>query len=233
MVLLDIENTNFQEGATLLIDKPENWTSFDVVKLIKKLTGAKTGHGGTLDPLATGLMIVCTGKNTKKLETFLGLSKTYTGTFFLGETTPSFDRETKANAQFDISNVNEVQIHEAAQSLTGKIMQSPPVYSALKKDGKRMFTRARKGEQIEMPEREVHIERFEIKSIELPYIHVEVKCSKGTYIRSLANDFGKKLKAGAFLYDLRRTGIGDFSIEDAWNLEALVQKMKEKRNRAN
>ncbi len=212
----------FQEGQVILIDKPLEWTSFQVVNkirwLIRKKFGLKkikVGHAGTLDPLATGLLIICTGKFTKKIDTFQAQEKEYTGTFTLGATTPSYDLETEVDKTFDMSTISSEEITEAAKKFVGTIRQQPPVFSALKKEGKRLYEFARKGEDVEIPFREVTISEFEITRIDLPRVDFRVVCSKGTYIRSLAHDFGKSLQNGAHLSSLRRTRIGDFSVATA------------------
>tara|TARA_R110000850_G_scaffold190308_2_gene316167 strand:+ start:7125 stop:7835 length:711 start_codon:yes stop_codon:yes gene_type:complete len=218
----------FQQGQILLIDKPLNWTSFQVVNKVRwlirkqfKLTKIKVGHAGTLDPLASGLLIICTGKFTKQIDTYQGQEKEYTGTFTLGATTPSFDLETEINERFDISNISEEKIQAATHQFIGEIQQQPPVFSALKKDGKRLYEFARSGEDVEVAFRTVHISAFEITRIALPEVDFRVQCSKGTYIRSLAHDFGKALENGAHLSALRRTRIGSFSVEDAISIEAF------------
>ena len=185
---------------------------------IKKI---KVGHAGTLDPLATGLLIICTGKFTKKIDTFQAQHKEYTGTFTFGATTPSYDLETEIDQTFDISKITSVKIHEATKQFIGEIQQQPPVFSALKKDGKRLYEFARSREEVEIPFRTVTIAEFEITKIALPKVDFRVVCSKGTYIRSLANDFGKALDNGAHLSALRRTRIGEFSVEDAVGIEAF------------
>jgi tRNA pseudouridine55 synthase len=213
---------SYKEGKVLLIDKPLNWTSFQVVNkirwLIKQQFGIKkikVGHAGTLDPLATGLLILCTGKFTKKIETYQAQVKEYTGTITLGATTPSFDLETEVDHTYDTSNLSETEIQQNTQHFIGEIQQRPPVFSALKKDGKRLYEYAREGEKVEIPTRTVTISEFEITKIDLPNVKFRVVCSKGTYIRSLAHDFGKKLNNGAHLSELRRTKIGDFYVENA------------------
>lgn len=216
----------FKEGQVLLFDKPLNWTSFQLVNkarwLIRKtynIKKIKVGHAGTLDPLATGLLIICTGKFTKRIEEFMGQEKEYTGTFVLGSTTPSYDLETSVDATFSTSHITEDLIHKTTEKFTGSIQQKPPVFSALKKEGKRLYEFARAGEEVEIPTREVHISSFKIIRIALPEVDFEVRCSKGTYIRSLANDFGKALDSGAHLSALRRTQIGDYKVDDAITLE--------------
>ena len=224
---------DYKEGQVLLIDKPLEWTSFQVVNKVRwllrkefKLKKLKVGHAGTLDPLATGLLILCTGKFTKKIDTYQAQEKEYTGTITLGATTPSYDLETEIDQTFDISKIIEAQIHEATHQFIGEIEQQPPVFSALKKDGKRLYEFARAGEDVEVPKRKITISAFEITNIELPHVEFRVVCSKGTYIRSLANDFGKALHNGAHLSALRRTKIGDFSVEDAISIENFENSFK-------
>lgn len=218
----------YKEGRVILIDKPLHWTSFQVVNklrwLLRKKLGIpkiKIGHGGTLDPLATGLLVICSGKFTKKLAEFQNEDKEYTGIITLGATTPSYDLETEIDQRFDISEINPEQIHDAAQRFVGEIEQEPPVFSAVRKDGKRLYEYARKGEEVEIPKRLVTVYEFEIVSINLPEVHFRIRCSKGTYIRSLAHDFGKALQNGAHLSALRRTMSGSFSVEDAMTIEAF------------
>lgn len=209
------------------------WTSFQVVNKVRwllrkefQLKKLKVGHAGTLDPLATGLLILCTGKFTKKIDTYQAQQKEYTGTFTLGATTPSYDLETEIDQTFDIAKITEAQIREATQQFIGEIEQQPPVFSALKKDGKRLYEFARAGEDVEVPKRKISIAAFEITNIELPHVEFRVVCSKGTYIRSLAHDFGKALHNGAHLSALRRTKIGDFSVEDAISIENFENSFK-------
>ena len=213
---------DFKEGKVLLIDKPLNWTSFQVVNKVRwlirqkfDLKKIKVGHAGTLDPLATGLLILCTGKFTKKIETYQAQVKEYTGSFTLGATTPSYDLETEIDNSFDISGITSEMIRQTTQQFLGEIQQQAPIFSALKKDGRKLYEYARAGEKVEAPTRAVTISEFEITNIEMPNIAFRVVCSKGTYIRSLAHDFGKALNNGAHLSELRRTKIGDFSVEDA------------------
>lgn len=222
----------FQEGQVLLFDKPLHWTSFQLVNkvrwLIKKkiqIKKLKVGHAGTLDPLATGLVIICTGKMTKQIEGFMGQTKTYTGEITLGATTPSFDLETEINETFEINHISEELLHQTTQQFIGEIDQQPPVFSALKKEGKRLYEYARKGEEVEIPTRKVYIQDFQITKINLPKIEFEVICSKGTYIRSLAHDFGNALQSGAHLSRLRRTKIGLYSVDDALNLEKFQNEL--------
>ena len=212
----------YQEGRVLLIDKPLNWTSFQVVNKIRwlikqqfNIKKIKVGHAGTLDPLATGLLILCTGKFTKKIETYQAQVKEYTGTITLGATTPSYDLESEIDQKFDISEISEADILKNTQQFLGKIQQQPPIFSALKQNGKRLYEYAREGSKIEIPSRAVTITEFEITKIELPCIEFRIVCGKGTYIRSLAHDFGKSLNNGAHLSGLRRTKIGEFRVEDA------------------
>lgn len=224
---------SYQQGQILLIDKPLHWTSFQVVNkvrwLIRKqfnLKKIKVGHAGTLDPLASGLLIICTGKFTKQIDTYQGQEKEYTGTITLGATTPSFDLETEINQTFDISALTQEKINAATKQFIGEIQQQPPVFSALKKDGKRLYEFARSGEEVEVAFRTVHISAFEITRIALPEVDFKVQCSKGTYIRSLAHDFGKALNNGAHLSNLRRTKIGSFSVTDALNMEEFEDQLK-------
>lgn len=230
---MNFTKETFQQGQILLINKPLNWTSFQVVNKVRwlikkqfKLKKIKVGHAGTLDPLATGLLIICTGKFTKQIDTYQGQEKEYTGTFTLGATTPSFDLETEINECFDISNLTEENIQAATKQFIGEIQQQPPVFSALKKDGKRLYEFARSGEEVEVAFRTVHISAFEITRIALPEVDFKVRCSKGTYIRSLAHDFGKALENGAHLSALRRTKIGESSVEKALEIEEFESKLK-------
>jgi tRNA pseudouridine55 synthase len=216
---------NFSEGEVLLFDKPFRWTSFDLVKKVKRITGAKAGHAGTLDPLATGLMIICTGKKTKEISLYQNLEKEYTGSFYLGATTESFDMEKPVNQTFSIEHITAELISAAAQKFIGTISQKPPSHSAVKIEGKRAYDIARKGKEVDMKSREVTISSFEITSIELPLVFFRVVCSKGTYIRSLADDFGKELHSGAYLASLKRTRIGSFLLENALTLRLLSKFM--------
>lgn len=231
---------DFENGELILVDKPLTWTSFDVVGKIRNSTRIKkikVGHAGTLDPLATGLLIVCTGKLTKKVDEFLAEEKEYTGTITLGATTPSYDLETEINHHFPTEHISEEMILEAAKTFVGEIEQVSPLYSALKIDGERAYHKARRGEEIRMKARKVRIEAFDITKIEMPIVHFRIVCSKGTYIRSIAHDIGKILESGSHLSSLRRTRSGNFKIEDAWNLEELINKIKterfEKENKEN
>ena len=220
------------EGAVFLIDKPLDWTSFDTVNFIRSLfmrfygiRKLKVGHAGTLDPLATGLLILCTGPMTKKIEDFQAQIKTYTGTMLLGQTTPTFDLESEPDRFFPTESITQEQIDAARTKFIGDIKQHPPKYSAIKIKGKRAFDYARSDEEIELKARDIHIEDFKISMERFPELDFEVTCSKGTYIRSLAHDFGKELGNGACLKSLRRTRIGDFRVEDAWQLEDLKNEI--------
>lgn len=214
---------DFQNGQILLIDKPLNWSSFQAVNklkyaLINKVglpKKFKIGHAGTLDPLATGLLLVCTGKFTKRISELQGQAKEYTGTFYIGATTPSYDLETEIDENFPISHIDEALIHETVKHFLGEIDQKPPIYSAIKKDGVRLYEHARAGETVEIGTRKTTIHEFEITRIALPEIDFRVVCSKGTYIRSLAYDFGKALQSGSHLTALRRTKIGDYNVDNA------------------
>ena len=224
---------DFIKGATLLVDKPKDWTSFDVVNKIRyrlkhrlKVKKIKVGHAGTLDPMATGLLIICTGKSTKQLHGFQGLDKSYTGTITLGATTPSFDQETAIDETFPIDHITPALLEEKRHQFIGDLDQVPPMFSAIKVDGQPLYKRARKGELIEVQPRQVHISSFDLTKINIPAVDFHVACSKGTYIRSLANDYGKALGSGAYLSALRRTRIGHFHIEDAWNLETLISLLE-------
>mgnify|MGYP001163517924 CR=1 FL=1 len=218
----------FLEGKVILIDKPLQWSSFQAVNKVKwslkkhlGLKKIKVGHAGTLDPLATGLLIVCTGKFTKRISELQGMEKEYTGTFHLGATTPSYDLETEVNATFPTEHIDEDLIHDTLPQFLGEIDQKPPVFSAIKKDGKRLYEHARKGEEVEIAARKTTIHEFEITRIALPEVDFRVVCSKGTYIRSLTHDFGMALNSGAHLTALRRTKIGTFSVEDGISPEAF------------
>lgn len=218
----------YTEGQVLLINKPLRWTSFDAVRKIRYLTKTKkVGHAGTLDPLATGLLIVCTGKFTKKINEYMAQEKEYTGTITLGATTPTYDLESEPQDFKPFENITTEQLEETAQTFTGLIQQVPPIHSAIKKEGKRVYELARRGVEVKLEPRPVTISVFEIVKTELPLIHFRVVCSTGTYIRSLANDFGEKLGCGGYLSSLCRTRIGNFSLEDALTIEELEKKIKE------
>jgi len=210
----------FEEGRVILVNKPLRWTSADVVKKIRNRVHAKVGHAGTLDPLATGLLIVCTGKFTKRINEFMSQEKEYTGTFTLGATTASFDLETQPENLKDFSRVGEAELNQVCRQFTGEIVQVPPIYSAIKKDGKRSYDLARQGKAVTLEGRKVTISIFEMKIEKLPLISFRVVCSTGTYIRSLANDVGVALACGAYLSSLCRTRIGDYKLEDAIDPDA-------------
>lgn len=215
---------HFLDGQVLLFDKPMCWTSFDIVKKVRILTKvSKVGHAGTLDPLATGLLIVCTGKFTKKINEYMGMEKEYTGTFTLGSTTPTYDLEKEPENFKDTSHLTEEMIHAATLPFIGDILQMPPQHSAIKKDGKRLYESARLGIEVKVDPRPVSIKIFEITKIEMPVVYFRVVCSTGTYIRSLANDFGAALGVGGYMSSLCRTKIGVFKVEDAYNLENFEQ----------
>lgn len=206
---------DLKKAGVLLIDKPYKWTSFDAVNKIKILTRAKIGHCGTLDPLATGLLICCTGAATKQISAYQQLPKEYTGIIHLGATTPTYDLESEPQDFNPYEHLTEEQIRATAVTFTGDIMQTPPIHSAIKKDGKRAYDLARKGQDVKLDARPITIAEFEITAIRLPEVHFRVLCSTGTYIRSLANDFGAALGCGGYLQELRRTKIGNHSVDDA------------------
>lgn len=224
---------DYLSGQVLLIDKPLNWTSFQVVNKLRweirqafNIKKIKVGHAGTLDPLATGLLVICTGKMTKQIDTFQGQIKEYTGTIVLGSTTPSYDLETEVDNTFPTSHITDDLIKETTKQFIGDIQQLPPVFSALKKDGKRLYEYARAGESVEIKARTVSISEFEITKINGIHIDFRVVCSKGTYIRSLANDFGKALHSGGHLSALRRTKIGDFDVSNSTSIENFIASLK-------
>ena len=215
----------FLSGQIFLIDKPLGWTSFDLVKKVKNLIRTKynlkkikVGHAGTLDPLATGLLIVCTGKFTKRISEIQGQIKIYTGEITLGGTTASYDLETEIDTRYQISHITKRLMQDIALLFTGEIDQKPPIFSALKRDGERLYEKARRGESIEIEARKVSVHSFEITAIEMPKISFEITCSKGTYIRSIAHDFGAALGSGAHLSKLCRTSIGNYKLQDALNI---------------
>ena len=225
---------DYQSGQVLLIDKPLQWTSFQVVNKLRweirqafKIKKIKVGHAGTLDPLATGLLIICTGKMTKQIDTFQGQTKEYTGTIVLGSTTPSYDLETEINETFPTNHITEAIVKATTKEFIGSISQIPPIFSALKKDGKRLYEYARAGENVEIKSRTVTISEFEITRFEHNEVDFRVVCSKGTYIRSLAHDYGKALKSGAHLSKLRRTKIGDFNVENADSIDHFILSLQE------
>ena len=224
---------DFKNGQIIIVDKPLGWTSFQVVNKLRwgirqkfRIKKIKVGHAGTLDPLATGLLVVCTGKFTKKINGFQSESKEYTGTITLGATTPSYDLETEIDQNFPTSHITQKNIQEASKTFLGKIQQTPPLYSAIKKDGIRLYELARKGENTEINSREIEMFSFDITKIEMPKVKFKIVCSKGTYIRSIANDFGKTLQSGAHLSELRRTKSGDFDLSNAVSPEEFVETIK-------
>ena len=223
--------TDFKEGQLLLIDKPLEWTSFQVVNKLRwhirktfNIKKIKVGHAGTLDPLATGLLIICTGKFTKKITEYQAQTKEYTGTITLGATTPSYDLETEIDKTYSISHLTDSLIQETTKKFIGEIHQKPPIFSAIKKDGKRLYELARKGKTTEIESRKVTVFDFEITNINLPNVDFRIVCSKGTYIRSIANDFGNALNSGGHLSVLRRTKIGDFSVDKALSPLEFIEK---------
>ncbi len=226
--------SEFLDGKTILIDKPYKWTSFDVVNKmrwhLKQKLGVKkikVGHAGTLDPLATGLLIICTGKNTKLIESLMGGEKTYTGTFLLGKTTPCYDLEKDFDGEYPTDHVTDEKMEEVRKTFLGEQQQVPPIFSAKQVDGKRAYDLARAGKEVELKSNTIHISSFEITADRFPEVDFEISCSKGTYIRSIANDFGKKLDSGATLIALRRTKSGEFDIKDALGIEEWIEKISE------
>jgi len=225
----DYPDFNFPEGEVLLIDKPYKWTSFDVVSKIRnalKPLKIKVGHAGTLDPLATGLLIVCTGKLTKTIDELQAQEKEYTGTFILGATTPSYDLETLPDQQFDISHIDQEKVIAASKDFIGNLAQYPPAHSAIKMQGERLYEKARRGETVALKPRNITIFEFEIIRIALPEVDFRVVCSKGTYIRSLAHDFGKALQSGAYLGSLRRVRSGRFKVDHAFDVQQLADHIR-------
>ena len=231
---MSLENNNpYLNGQVLLIDKPLGWSSFQVVNklrwLIRKhynIKKIKVGHAGTLDPLATGLLIICTGKETKNINTYQAQEKEYTGTITLGGTTPSYDLETEIDQTFLTDHLTEKLLHKTTEQFTGEIQQKPPIFSAIKKDGKRLYELARAGETTEIQARTVTVHDFELTRIALPQVDFRISCSKGTYIRSIAHDYGQALKNGGHLSALRRTGIGNFRVENALSIEEFEEMLK-------
>jgi tRNA pseudouridine55 synthase len=223
-----IQETNiYALGKVLLIDKPLYWTSFDAVRKVRNLVRTKkVGHAGTLDPLATGLLIICTGKFTKKINEYMAQEKEYTGSITLGAVTPTYDLESEPRDFKSFEGITIEQLEATSQSFTGLIMQVPPIHSAIKKDGKRVYELARKGVDVKLEPRQVTISTFELTKIELPLVYFRVVCSTGTYIRSLANDFGEKLGCGGYLSSLCRTRIGDFLLKEAQSIEQLEKEIK-------
>jgi len=232
--LTDLTAEDYLKGQLLLIDKPLGWSSFQAVNKLKwairkkfELKKIKIGHAGTLDPLATGLLLICTGKFTKKINELQGQVKEYTGTITLGATTPSYDLETEIDKTFSLDRISEEMIHNAASQLTGDIEQRPPIFSALKKDGKRLYEYAREGKEVEIKKRSVTVSEFEIVKSILPEVHFRIICSKGTYIRSLAHDLGLLLNNGGYLSELRRTKIGDYTVDTAIDPVAFADNLLE------
>ncbi|TDB64475.1 tRNA pseudouridine(55) synthase TruB [Arundinibacter roseus] len=216
------------EGELLLIDKPYTWTSFDVVKKLKwGCKFKKIGHAGTLDPLATGLLILCTGKRTKQIDSYQAQEKEYEGSLVLGKTTPSVDLETEFDAEYPTDHITDEALQAAAQQLTGPLQQLPPIYSAVRLNGERLYKKARRGESVEIQPRAVTVTLFEIQTHDFPTIHFRIICSKGTYIRSLVRDFGVQLESGAYLSALRRTRIGKYHVTEASELMSFIQKRRE------
>ena len=225
---------DFITGETILVDKPYGWTSFDVVNKIrwnlKRKLGVKklkVGHAGTLDPLATGLLVICIGKHTKLIESYTGVEKTYTGTFLVGKTTPSFDLETEYNHEFSTEHITAELLELVRMSFIGEQLQTPPVFSAKQIDGKRAYDFARAGKEVEMKQVKVQIDAFEMDASRFPEVDFKIKCSKGTYIRSIANDFGRKLNSGATLIALHRTDSGNFNISSAKSVDEWIQSINE------
>ncbi len=226
--MIDIKE--FSEGSTIIVDKPLTWTSFDVVNKIRwnlkqalKVKKIKVGHAGTLDPLASGLLILCIGKHTKMIESIMVGEKTYTGTILLGKTTPSYDLETEFNQEFETNHITEELLESVRLTFLGEIQQVPPIFSAKQIDGQRAYDLARAGKEVELKPNTVHISDFKITSNRFPEIDFEISCSKGTYIRSIAHDFGKSLNSGGTLIKLRRTNSGEYSINDAKSVEEWIQ----------
>lgn len=225
---------DLREGAMLLVDKPAGWTSFDVVNKIRfaakrkyEVKKIKVGHAGTLDPLATGLLIICTGKMTKQIDAYQGMDKVYTGSLRLGATTPTYDAESEVDATYPTEHLVTDGILEAVKTLEGTIEQTPPVFSAVKIGGKRAYELARKNKPVEMKKRTVQIHYFKVTDLQIPDLSFKIKCSKGTYIRSLAYDLGRLVDNGAYLTSLRRTQIGEYDVADAWSLDDLVEAIQD------
>lgn len=219
---------DFVTGEILLFDKQMYKSSFDIVYKVRKATGVqKVGHAGTLDPRATGLIIICTGRKTKEINEFLNLEKTYTGTISLGKTTPSFDTESHFDSEVGVEGITDEMILKAKEKFTGVILQTPPMYSAIKKNGTALYHYARRGLEVERTSREINIYNFAITEIKLPDVTFEITCSKGTYIRVIAHEFGAELGCGAYLKDLRRTKVGEFNVEDAMMIQDFVENAKQ------
>ncbi|WP_027421493.1 tRNA pseudouridine(55) synthase TruB [Crocinitomix catalasitica] len=225
---------DFKEGQLILVNKPLHWTSFDVVNKLRYelkqqlgIKKIKVGHAGTLDPLADGLLIICTGKKTKEINDYMGLPKTYSGTITIGATTPSFDLETEIDKEFDISHISEDDIRKTAASMIGEFDQQPPIFSAKKVNGKKAYDLARAGEEVILKTKRVTISQFDITAIDFPNITFEITCSSGTYIRSIANDFGESLNNGGYLSSLRRDKIGDFDLKNAKSVEEWIAVIRD------
>ena len=225
---------DFKEGQLILVNKPLHWTSFDVVNKLRYelkqqlgIKKIKVGHAGTLDPLADGLLIICTGKKTKEINDYMGLPKTYSGTITIGATTPSFDLETEIDKEFDISHISEDDIRKTAASMIGEFDQQPPIFSAKKVNGKKAYDLARAGEEVILKTKRVTISQFDITAIDFPNITFEITCSSGTYIRSIANDFGESLNNGGYLSSLRRDKIGDFDLKNAKSVEEWIAVIRQ------
>lgn len=219
----NLSGCDFYSGEYILLDKSFHWTSFDVVSKVRNAVGVKkVGHAGTLDPLATGLLIICTGKKTKDISSFQDLEKTYTGSILLGKNSKSMDLESELTGDKDISSIKDEDIYNARQKFVGDILQVPPMYSAIKYNGKSLYNIARKGKTIELKPREVTVSKFDILEINKPYVKFEITCSKGTYVRSIANDMGEELGCGGVLNSLRRTAIGNYSVNDALSIDEFV-----------
>jgi tRNA pseudouridine55 synthase len=217
----------FAEGKVLIIDKPLHWTSFDVVRKIRSaIKIKKVGHAGTLDPLASGVLVICTGKFTKKINEYMAATKTYTGSIFLGATTATYDSESNPENEQPISHLTEADLHKATEQFIGAIEQFPPIYSAIKKDGEALYELARRGEEVDLKARPITIQSFALTKIELPFVYFEVACSTGTYIRSLAHDYGKALGVGGYLHSLRRTKVGEFDVANAQTLPQFFESLQ-------
>jgi len=225
----DLSKVDFNQGEVILIDKPAGWSSFKVIRKIRNAIGIKkVGHAGTLDPMATGLLIVATGKKTKSINEYQALEKTYTGTITLGKTSPSMDLETEVISEKPFAHITEEDIYKVRDEFIGTIKQIPPMFSAIKYKGKSLYHLARKGKEVEREAREVTVSVFKISKIDLPGIDFEITCSKGTYIRVIANDFGERLGCGGLLSSLRRTKIGNYSVEDAFTVDKFVARLTAK-----
>jgi tRNA pseudouridine55 synthase len=227
-----IHPESLKAGMLIAINKPLQWTSFDVVSKIKVaakykwgIPKIKIGHAGTLDPLASGLLLICSGRMTREIDTYQAAIKTYEGAFMLGATRPSYDMETEINEVFSTAHITADMIREVSELLTGKLDQFPPVFSAVKKEGKRLYDYARQGIDVKLESRKVEVFEFDVDDAEFPLIHFKIICSKGTYIRSLAHDFGRMLGSGAYLYKLIRTGIGDYSLDNSWELDQFLEQV--------